>query len=239
MADLSVAVIPIVALDVPRVADALALVDQLGELCRFYKIGSELFTAEGPAVVREVQRRGGSVFLDLKLHDIPNTVRGAARSAARLGVQLLTVHGSGGRAMLEAAVAGVTEGGSDAARCRVLAVTVLTSMDRGDVSAVWGREIRGMEAEVLRLAGIAADSGVHGVVCSGREAGAVHAAHGNRLDILVPGVRLAGGAHQDQARVVTPREAAASGARYIVIGRAVTASKSPRDAMTEVLSDLP
>jgi orotidine-5'-phosphate decarboxylase len=229
-------VTPIVALDVDNASAALALVDELGDTCNFYKIGYELFTAEGPAIVRAVQNRRASVFLDLKFHDIPNTVRGAARGAAALGVRLLTAHASGGRAMLEAAVSGARENGGN---CEVLAVSVLTSMDAESVSAVWGRPVIDLEAEVLRLAQLAVLAGAHGVVCSGREAGAVRSAFGDALVTLVPGVRLAGGDKQDQSRVVTPRQAAESGARYMILGRAVTAAKSPRDAMVEVLSDLP
>jgi orotidine-5'-phosphate decarboxylase len=215
---------------------ALQLVEELGDLCRFYKIGSELYTAEGPGVVRAIQDRGASIFLDLKFHDIPNTVRGAVRSAASLGVQLLTVHISGGRPVLEAAVEGVREVASD---CEIFGVTVLTSLDSRALSVVWGRPVSSIQDEVLRMAQLAFDAGIHGIVCSGEESAAVHAKFGGAVQTLVPGVRLAGGDRQDQSRVVTPREAAAAGARYIVLGRAVTAANSPRNAMTEVLSDLP
>jgi len=228
-------VTPIVALDVPNSAAAMALVDELGESCRFYKIGMELFSAEGPAVIRSVQSRGADVFLDLKFHDIPNTVKGAVRSAAGLGVRLVTVHASGGSAMLAAAVAGAHEA---AAKCEVLAVTVLTSMDADALGEAWGQRVADVQVQVVRLAGLASAAGLHGVVCSGRESAAVRAAH-PELATLVPGVRLAGGATQDQARVVTPREAAAAGARYIVLGRAVTAADSPVTAMRMVLADLP
>lgn len=229
-------VTPIVALDVRSSTDALQLVNELGALCRFYKIGSELFTAEGPAVVREVQGLGASVFLDLKFLDIPNTVRGAVRSAAALGVRILTVHASGGRAMLEAAVAAAGDAGG---ACEIFAVTVLTSMDADTLSSVWGRPLKDVDGEVLRLARLAHDSGAHGIVCSGHEAAVVRAKFDNALATLVPGVRLAGGDQQDQSRVVTPREAAAAGARYLVLGRAVTAAESPRTAMKAVLADLP
>ncbi|HEU4994665.1 MAG TPA: orotidine-5'-phosphate decarboxylase [Gemmatimonadaceae bacterium] len=235
MAGLS-SVTPIVALDVADTAAALRVVDELGEFCRFYKIGSELFTAEGPAVVRAVRQREASVFLDLKFHDIPNTVRGAVRSACSLGVRLLTVHASGGRAMLEAASSAAAEAGGS---CGILAVSVLTSMDAGALSGVWGRPIPSVEHEVLRLAELAATSGLTGLVCSGQEAAAVRAAFGSRLATLVPGIRLPGGDQQDQARVVTPRAAAAAGARYLVIGRAVTGAPSPQAAMKAVLADLP
>lgn len=225
-------VTPIVALDVANAPAALDIVDLLGDRCRFYKIGSELFTAEGPAIIKSVRSRGAEVFLDLKFHDIPNTVRGSVRSAAVLGVKLLTVHASGGEAMLQAAV----EGAGD--RCGILAVTVLTSLDTRALSHTWGKAVDDMPSEVLRLATLARAAGVPGIVCSGREAAAVRAMFGESLFTLVPGIRLAGGDSQDQARVVTPHEAAAAGARYIVLGRAVTAAKSPRDAMSAVLSDL-
>jgi orotidine-5'-phosphate decarboxylase len=179
-------------------------------------------------------QRGAAVFLDLKLHDIPNTVKGAARSAAALGARLLTVHASGGDAMVQAAVAGAREAGD----CGILAVTVLTSFDAASLSAVWGREISSVEDEVMRLAQVASGAEAHGIVCSGREASAVRSRFGGRLATLVPGIRLPGGDRQDQARVVTPREAAVAGARYIVLGRAVTGSASPRAAMETVLADL-
>ncbi|HWJ24014.1 MAG TPA: orotidine-5'-phosphate decarboxylase [Gemmatimonadaceae bacterium] len=224
--------VPIVALDVPAAAPALSLVRTLGDACRFYKIGLELFTAEGPAVVRAVRDGGNDVFLDLKFHDIPNTVRGATRSAASLGARLLTVHGSGGRAMLEAAVEGAGQG------CGVLAVTVLTSMDAAGQAAAWGRSQMTVRDEVLRLADLARAAGAHGIVCSGEEAAAVRERHGDALRLLVPGIRLAGGATHDQARVVTPAAAAAAGASYLVLGRAVTGAADPRSAMAEVAAQL-
>lgn len=233
MAGVSVRVTPIVALDLPDAATADRMVDELIDLCTFYKIGSELFTAAGPGIVEMVRRRGAAVFLDLKFHDIPNTVRGAVRSAAGLGAELVTVHVAGGRAMLEAA--------ADAAgpSCRVLGVTVLTSMDERAIGNVWGRHALDMRAEVMRLAHLAAEAGLHGVVCSGAEAPFVRERYADRLATLVPGIRLAAGERQDQARVVTPRAAADAGARYIVLGRAVTGARSPREAMQAVLSDLP
>lgn len=226
---------PIVALDVPDEARAHELLDTLGDTCRFYKVGNELFTAGGPRVVRAVRDRGADVFLDLKFHDIPNTVRGAARSAAALGARLITVHASGGQAMVAAAVEGASEAGG---RCEVFAVTVLTSLDAPALAAAWGKPITDLHAEVLRLAEVARSAGAAGVVCSGLEAAAISAQFGGSLATLVPGVRLAAGATQDQARVVTPRQAAEAGARYIVLGRAVTAAKSPRSAMMEVLAVL-
>lgn len=224
--------IPIVALDVATTRDALALAEELGDSCRFYKVGSELYTAEGPAVVRALQDDlGADVFLDLKFHDIPATVAGAVRSAAGLGVRLLTVHASGGEAMLRAA--------QDAAggRCGVLGVTVLTSLNGASLGRAWGREVVAVEEEVGRLANDAAAAGLHGVVCSGAEAGGIREAHPD-LALLVPGIRLTGGDVHDQQRVVTPSAAQASGARYLVIGRAVTGAADRRAAMGDVLADL-
>lgn len=225
--------IPIVALDVPTPADALELVEQLGERCRFYKVGSELFTAAGPGIVRELRAQACDVFLDLKFHDIPNTVAGAVRAAAGLGVRLVTVHAAGGRAMLESAVSAA---GSS---CGILAVTLLTSLNAGEVAAVWGRSSPlDVGVEVMRLAELSAGAGVHGLVCSGMEAAAVHERFGERLALLVPGVRAADASLHDQARVVTPAAAAAAGARYIVVGRMVTAAPDRREAMERVLADL-
>lgn len=228
----------IVALDVPGAGEAGALVDRLGDACDFVKVGSELFTAGGPDVVDRVRRRSDlagadrDVFLDLKLHDIPNTVRAAARRAASLGARLLTVHAVGGRAMLEAAVDGAGEG------CGVLAVTVLTSLDAAALGEAWGRTVSDVETEVVRLSSLARYAGVQGVVCSGIEAAAVRAEHGDALEILVPGVRLAGSGAHDQKRVVTPGGAAAAGATYVVVGRTVTQDADPRAALARVRAEL-
>ncbi len=226
---------PIVALDYGSADEALALVRRLGDRCRFYKVGSELFTAAGPQVVRALIDVGAEVFLDLKFHDIPNTVAGAVRTAAALGVRLLTVHASGGAAMLRAAQEAASTGMGD---CRLLAVTVLTSFDAAGLAEAWGRDRVEVESEVVRLAGEAAAAGLHGVVCSGAEAGAVRAAHGHRLALLVPGIRLAGGSSHDQRRVMTPAAAQAAGARYLILGRAVTAAADPSRAMSTVLTEL-
>lgn len=229
MAPLTDAVQPIVALDVTDRAGAERIVATLGEECRFYKVGSQLFTAEGPAIVRSLVDRGCDVFLDLKFHDIPATMRGGARSAAALGARLLTVHASAGLDGVRAAVDGAGE------RCSVLAVTVLTSFDAAGLAAVWGRApLEGVDAEVLRLAGVAEAAGAHGIVCSGHELAAVRGRFGTALAPLVPGIRLEGGATHDQARVMTPAAAAAAGARYLVLGRAVTAAPDPAEAMREV-----
>ena len=218
----------IVALDVPDAAGAATLLERLGPEADFVKVGSELFAAAGAAMVRQLRSEHRDVFLDLKWHDIPNTVRSAARVAAAMDVSLVTVHASGGRAMLEAAV----EGAGHA--CGVLAVTVLTSLDATSLGEAMGRPIASVQDEVLRLADLARKAGAHGVVCSGAEAGAVRLAFGNTLRILVPGIRLTGGARHDQARVVTPEDALAAGATYLVLGRAVTESRDPRETLAGV-----
>ena len=233
MADLATRTTPIVPLDVPTGADAPELVEYLGDTCRFYKVGNELFTAAGPAIVQELRQRGKDVFLDLKFHDIPNTVAGGVRNAAALGARLVTVHATGGLPMLKAAV--------DAAgpRCGVLVVTVLTSLSAEDVQAAWGRsDALDLSAEVMRLAELAAQAGAHGIVCSGREAALVRERFGDRLAVLVPGVRQAGGPVQDQVRVVTPQQAVEAGARYIIAGRMITAAADRRAAMQRLLAEL-
>jgi orotidine-5'-phosphate decarboxylase len=222
---------PIVALDVPTMTSARALVDRLEDTADFFKVGLQLYTAEGPRVVEWLRGIEKRVFLDLKLHDIPNTVRGAAQSASSLGVELLTVHAVGGEAMLRAAVEG---GGATG----ILAVTVLTSMTQGDLEAARGHAVASVSDEVLRLARAADAAGAHGIVCAGSEVAAVRAAHGDRLHTLVPGIRLGGTPTHDQARVMTPREAAAAGASYVVIGRTVTAADDPPEAMRRVLAEL-
>jgi orotidine-5'-phosphate decarboxylase len=222
------AVRAIVALDVQTLPEALRLVDALGDSCDFFKVGSELFTAAGPEAVTALRARGLDVFLDLKFHDIPTTVRGAVKSAATIGATLVTVHASGGADMLAAAVEGAGE------RCGVLGVTVLTSLDAKGLARSWGRDVSSVTNEVIRLAGIVHSSGAQGIVCSAAEAPAIRAAHGRALELLVPGIRLDGGAAHDQARVATPREAVAAGADYIVLGRAVTSAPDPRAAMAQI-----
>lgn len=238
MADVILRATPVVALDYPDLAQARALVESLGESCDFYKVGLELYAADGPRVLEWLRGAGKRVFVDLKAYDIPNTVRGVARSVAAHGASLLTVHAAGGSRMLEAAVDGAGGAASQAGSgCGILAVTVLTSFTAAEYAAAAGKPVPSVEAEVLRLADLAAGAGCHGIVCSGDEVAAVRAAS-PRLSPLVPGVRLAGGATHDQARVVTPSEAAARGARYVVLGRAVTAAADPRAAMAAVHADL-
>jgi orotidine-5'-phosphate decarboxylase len=224
--------VPIIALDVSSTSEALAVVDRVGDGCDFYKVGGQLFAAEGPDAVRALRSLGKRVFVDLKLHDIPSTVSRGVRELARLEATLVTVHASGGREMLHAAV--------DAAgpACSVLAVTVLTSLDATALGAAWGRSSIDVQDEVLRLAAIAAGEGAHGIVCSGHEVARVRSVFGGRLATLVPGIRFPGGAMHDQSRVISPREAATLEATYIVVGRAVTGAPDPREAMMQVVLDL-
>lgn len=222
---------PIIALDVPSLEAARALCARLGPQADFVKVGLELFTAEGPRVVEWLRGEGKRVFLDLKLHDIPNTVRGAARSAAAMGVSLLTVHGYGGAPMVEAAVEGA------GAETGILVVTVLTSFDAAALGVALGRETPEVGAEVQRLAAVASLTGAHGIVCSGHEVRAARTAY-PKLRPLVPGIRLAGGAAHDQARITTPVRAAEDGASYLVLGRAVTEAADPAAVLGEIRRSL-
>ncbi len=224
--------IPIVALDFPRTDLALAMVERLGDACKFYKVGGELFTAAGPQIVETLRALGNDVFLDIKLHDIPNTVKGAARSAATIGAKLLTVHATGGREMIEAAV----EGAGD--KCGVMGVTILTSLDAAMLRSAWGRKSLEVYGEVLRLAGDCAAAGAHGVVCSGLEAHKIGAKYGEKLKLLVPGIRPAGGRTDDQKRTVTAAEASKAGANYIVLGRMVTEAKDPASELRSVMKTI-
>ena len=223
---------PIVALDVPSLDSARRIVSQLGSRAGFYKIGLQLFTAEGPRAVEWLHSAGKRVFLDLKLHDIPATVQRAAASARELGAALLTVHGLGGEAMVRAALDGALD------ETRVLVVTVLTSMDLSDVSSALGRPLAGLEAEVLRLAEMARGAGAYGVVCAGAECAAVRSQPGTPLRVLVPGIRLSGGPADDQQRITTPAEASRAGASYVVLGRAVTQAPDPGAAYERIAAEL-
>lgn len=211
----------ILALDVPDADAAVAWVRRLGSKVGLVKIGLELFVAAGPELVRRVRGLGAGVFLDLKLHDIPNTVAGAVRSAARLDVQMLTLHASGGGAMLAAAV--------EAARASehaplLLGVTVLTSLEAAP-------------GQVVALAQQVAEAGLGGAVASGQEAAAIRAAQ-PRLKLVVPGIRPAGASFGDQVRVATPAAAVRAGADYLVLGRAITAAADPEAALASVLAEI-
>jgi len=226
----------VVALDVPDAAAALELAARF-PAGTWVKVGLELFAAEGPAVVRRLAERDHPVFLDLKVHDIPNTAAGAVRSAARSGAGLLTVHASGGRAMLEAAAGAAREtapgSGSGGRGLRLLAVTVLTSLDDAALAEVMG-EGASAEAAVGRLAALAAGAGIDGAVASVQECRAVKAVCGDDFLVATPGIRLAGGDVHDQKRVATPGEARAAGSDFLVVGRAVRAADDPAAALERV-----
>ncbi|MCG6926830.1 MAG: orotidine-5'-phosphate decarboxylase [Acidobacteria bacterium] len=221
----------IVALDVPTAEAGRALVDQLAGEVGLFKIGSQLFTAAGPGFVQEIVGRGEDVFLDLKFHDIPNTVAGAVSSASRLGVSLVDVHGLGGRAMLEAAV-----GALPAMKTRLLAITILTSHDEESLGQIG---VNGsVHDSVRRLALLARDSGVDGVVASPHEVAVIREACGADFLIVTPGIRPAGAATGDQARAATPATALAAGADYLVVGRPITAVANPRAAAAAIVRQM-
>jgi len=223
----------IIALDLPTGEDARKLVVSIGDACRFYKVGLQLFTAEGPKFVQHMIGEGRKVFLDLKFHDIPNTVSSAVRSVCTLGVDMLTVHAAGGSAMLRAAL----EASKAASKPPlVLAVTVLTSMDAASLSAIG---VTGSPADqVLNLALLAKEAGCGGVVASPQEAAMLRKALGPEMAIVTPGVRPVGADKGDQSRVATPAEAIRSGASHIVVGRPITAAPDPAAAARQILAEL-
>jgi orotidine-5'-phosphate decarboxylase len=204
-----------------------------------FKVGSELFTAEGPVTVRYLVTTGQRVFLDLKFHDIPNTVRAAARKAAELGVSMVNVHASGGRKMMEAALEGahcVGTGAGNGARPRVLAVTILTSLEGQDLEELG---ISGTPVEaVVRLARLAQSAGLDGVVASPREIIAIRQACGPGFLIVTPGIRPASAATNDQARIATPGSAIAAGADYLVVGRPITGAADPVAAADAIVAEM-
>jgi orotidine-5'-phosphate decarboxylase len=222
----------IVALDVSTAVAARQIIAAVGDSALTYKVGMQLYTAEGPQAVRDLVASGRKVFLDLKYHDIPNTVGAAVREAAQLGVSMLTVHAAGGSRMLRAAV----EAAGSRVGLLVLAVTVLTSMDEADLepTGVPGQ----VKAQVLRLATLALAEGCQGVVASAREAPALRSKLGNNFAIVTPGVRLAGTGHADQRRVVTPAEAIAAGASHIVVGRPITGAADPAAEARAILEQI-
>jgi orotidine-5'-phosphate decarboxylase len=220
----------IVALDVPSARQAQEMVQRIGEAAVFYKVGLQLFTAEGPPMVRELIGSGRKVFLDLKLHDIPNTVAHAVKSAVSLGAHMLTVHATGGSDMLRAAVEAADH------RLKLLAVTVLTSMDQEDLNETG---IAGpVKDHVLHLAGIAQRAGCDAVVSSPLEIVALRKMLGPDFGIVIPGVRPAGAESNDQQRVATPAQTIADGASHIVVGRPITQAKDPRQAAEAILREM-
>lgn len=223
----------IVALDFSNAFDAVAFATRLDpQACRV-KVGKELFTSAGPAVVRDLVVHGFDVFLDLKFHDIPNTVAGACRAAAALGCWMVNVHAAGGPAMLEAARAAV---GDASDRPRLIAVTVLTSMDEAALNAVGVAGDVG--SQVQRLARLTRDAGLDGVVCSPLEIGLVRDACGPGFQLVTPGVRPADSGADDQKRIATPGAAIAAGADFLVVGRPVTQAPDPRAAVAAINAEI-
>ncbi|BDU78420.1 orotidine-5'-phosphate decarboxylase [Mesoterricola sediminis] len=233
--DPSVAAKLVVALDVPSAGEALDLAAKLKGRVGMFKVGLELFCAEGPAFVREVQK-AGPVFLDLKLHDIPNTVARALEALLPLDPSLLTIHTQGGPAMMEAAAEAVRAHRQRGGRTRLLGVTILTSLGPEALARLGSTAEPGDLA--LHLARLAKDCGCDGVVCSAREAAAVRAACGEAFHRLTPGIRPGGVAAQDQARVVTPAQALREGATWLVVGRPITQAPDPAAAADAILRDM-
>jgi orotidine-5'-phosphate decarboxylase len=223
----------IVALDVPDAASASRIVSQLEGNCRWFKVGLELFVAAGPAVLEPLVKRGHSVFLDLKFHDIPNTVAAAVRSAARLGVRMVNVHAAGGPAMLAAARAAL-DGVKDPPE--LLAVTMLTSMDAAQMSAA-GLD-RPPADQVELLARMSLEVGIRGFVCSAQEVASLRALTGSEGVLVTPGIRPAGSDIGDQKRIATPAEAIRQGASYLVVGRPITQAPDPAEAAEAILKQM-
>jgi len=223
----------IVALDVSTAAAARKIVAAVGDSAFTYKVGMQLYTAEGPSIVRELVDSGRRVFLDLKYHDIPNTVGAAVREAAQLGASMLSVHAAGGGKMLRAAVQAAQAAKPD---LLVLAVTVLTSLDDVELGKIGLRG--GVLDQVLRLAALALSNGCKGVIASALEAAALREEFGHDFAIVTPGVRPAGSGPNDQARVVTPAEAIAAGASHIVVGRPITEAFDPAAEARAILGQI-
>lgn len=221
-----------VALDLPDEQQAMQLVDRLGNTCQWFKVGMELYYAAGNHIVHQLRDRGFNVFLDLKLHDIPNTVAGAVRSATQAGASLLTIHASGGAAMMCAAAEAAAVPGSP----RLLAVTVLTSMDSNELAGIG---ITATPAEqVLRLAKLAQKSGIDGMVCSPEEVAILRKETGPNTLLVIPGIRPTGSATGDQKRIATPAQAITDGASLLVVGRPITRAADPAQAARAILDEI-
>ena len=225
----------IVALDVSSGEEAIALVENLAGLAGMFKVGLQLFLAEGPDIVRSIVDRGERVFLDLKLHDIPNTVAMAAVEAAKLGVSMLTIHGSGGREMVRATSEELQQRFGEE-KPVVAVVTVLTSMNESDLAETG---VAGTPSEqVFRLAAMGRDAGADGVICSPHEVSELRAHLGGSVKLVTPGVRMPGQSSDDQKRVATPSQALRDGADWLVVGRYVNRSTEPREALLKVIASL-
>jgi len=226
----------VVALDEPTYDRARVIVEQTARDVAWYKVGYEAYYGYGDQILALLRESGKSIFLDLKLHDIPNTVGAAVRAAAGSGAQLITLHAAGGAAMLAAAAAARDEFNSQGGKLRLLAVTVLTSLSADDLQAIGVSA--SPEAQVKRLALLAQSAGIDGAVCSVGEAGGVRAACGPGFTLLCPGIRLAGGDAQDQRRVATPGAAVLAGADFIVVGRPITKAADPGAVARDILAVL-
>jgi orotidine-5'-phosphate decarboxylase len=228
----------IVALDVPDLDAALRLVEQLAPVVGAFKVGKELFVSAGPEIVRRIRATGAAVFLDLKFHDIPNTVARAVSAAVRLDVQMLTVHTSGGRAMLEAAEKSAQESAAQMGRNAplVLGVTVLTSLDRNELAEVGVEPNVGRQVE--RLAMLAVKAGLRGLVCSPLEIAALRQFLPSETQLVTPGIRAADANADDQKRTMSAPEAIAAGASWLVVGRPLCAAPNPREAAERMLASL-
>lgn len=223
----------IVALDYADTASTLNLVNQLDpSLCKL-KVGKELFTATGPQLVEKLIAKNFQVFLDLKFHDIPNTVKNACQAASNLGVWMLNVHASGGSAMMQAALEGINKSQH---KPYLIAVTVLTSMNQASLNEV-GIETS-VENHVLKLAKLTENAGLHGVVCSALEAQLLKKHLKNDFLLVTPGIRPASASLDDQSRVLTPRQALQMGANYLVIGRPITQASNPKQALLDILEGI-
>ena len=226
----------IVALDYPDVESALAMAKQLDPTVSRVKVGKELFTRCGPYVVERLHTLGFEIFLDLKFHDIPNTVAKACGVAAELGVWMVNVHASGGRRMMEAARDEVEKRSQGSQRTSLIAVTVLTSMERSDLAEI-GLDIDPID-QVKRLAALTESSGLDGVVCSAQEAAAIRAQASEQFQLITPGIRPAGSVVGDQRRIMTPAEAITAGSTYLVVGRPITGAEDPKAAAIAVQSEV-
>ena len=228
----------IAALDVPTVEQALKLAQQLAPAVGAFKIGKELFTSAGPDIVRRVRDTGASVFLDLKFHDIPNTVAKAVAAAVRLDVQMLTIHASGGSEMMRAAEQSAQQTAAQLSRSAplVLGVTVLTSQDSKTLAELGGET--DVAKQVERLALLASQSGLRGLVCSPLEIVALRRILPPQMQLVTPGIRTGAEKADDQKRTLTPREAIQAGASWLVIGRPITAAADPRAAAENILNSL-
>jgi orotidine-5'-phosphate decarboxylase len=226
----------IVALDFPTEQEALQMVDQLPVEQLFVKVGMQLFYAAGPSLIEQLRKRGIHVFVDLKLHDIPNTVKGAAQSLTRLGVNLMTVHCAGGRAMLEAAKEGV-EQAAGSEKPLIVGVTQLTSTTQSMLNDELGLS-GSVEQAVLQYATLASQAGLDGVVCSAKEVPSIKESFGSSFVTVTPGIRPAGSTSHDQARVATPVEAVRLGSDFLVVGRALTQAFDPRAVYEQLLADI-